>query len=191
MSAVYQRSPARVAFTMIELLIVLGLLAALVAFSWPAIGGMQAKGQLRIAAKQVRAMLAQARLEALESGTVRQFRYEPGTGRFEITAAEADGAAHTPGTAALSAAAESAPNTLPAGVRFETPSPTAAAADAGLPAESLDATWSAPLLFFPNGRTSNARLRLQGQRDFTVQLTLRGVTGAVAIGPLARVTERP
>lgn len=50
--------------------------------------------------------------------------------------------------------------------------------------------WSAPILFYPNGRTTNARITLKGQRGFEVTVTLRGLTGTARIGPLVR-PEQP
>ena len=54
-----------------------------------------------------------------------------------------------------------------------------------------DANWSIPIVFFPNGRSSNARIRLAGPRGLSVEVTLRGTNGATRIGPLERREERP
>jgi prepilin-type N-terminal cleavage/methylation domain-containing protein len=54
-----------------------------------------------------------------------------------------------------------------------------------------DANWSAPILFFPNGRSSSARIRLAGARGQSIEVTLRGANGATRIGPLERREERP
>jgi hypothetical protein len=54
-----------------------------------------------------------------------------------------------------------------------------------------DAGWSSPIVFFPNGRSTNARIRLDGSNGFRVEVALRGLTGTVQIGPLERVDERP
>jgi hypothetical protein len=44
--------------------------------------------------------------------------------------------------------------------------------------------WSTPIVFYPNGRTSNAEIELIGDRDYRIQLQLRGVTGAIVVGEL-------
>ena len=44
--------------------------------------------------------------------------------------------------------------------------------------------WSEPIVFYPNGRTSNAVIQLVGDRDYRIHLTLRGVTGAIFVSPL-------
>lgn len=51
--------------------------------------------------------------------------------------------------------------------------------------ELLDqADWSTPVVFYPNGRTSNAVIQLVGDHDYRIRFTLRGVTGAVFVGRL-------
>jgi prepilin-type N-terminal cleavage/methylation domain-containing protein len=54
-----------------------------------------------------------------------------------------------------------------------------------------DANWSAPIVFFPNGRSVNARIRLAGPRGLWIEVTLRGTNGATRIGPLERREEGP
>lgn len=46
--------------------------------------------------------------------------------------------------------------------------------------------WSEPIVFYPNGRTSDAEIELAGDRDYRIQLTLRGITGAITVGALQR-----
>jgi len=46
--------------------------------------------------------------------------------------------------------------------------------------------WSSPIVFYPNGRTSNAVIELVGERDYRIRLTVRGVTGAIFISKLER-----
>jgi Tfp pilus assembly protein FimT len=53
--------------------------------------------------------------------------------------------------------------------------------------ESAD--WSEPIVFYPNGRTSNGEIELVGDREYRIRLTLRGVTGAIEVSPLERPPE--
>ena len=183
-------------FTLLELIVVLAVLALVAALSWPAVRGLLAKSQLQNAAKQLRAALVRARLSAMESGTVRQFRYEPGSGRYEVSVVATLDA---PEDAGLTAEGGPAPGgkrvvteSLPGGVVFEG---TAAWADllgeADLGEARGEGGWSAPVLFYPNGRTSGARLRLAGRGDYGIVVTLRAVTGTVAIGPLEQAELLP
>jgi prepilin-type N-terminal cleavage/methylation domain-containing protein len=64
--------------------------------------------------------------------------------------------------------------------------------------ETLDSPlleeWSPPIVFYPNGRTSDATLQLSGDRDYRVRVMLRGITGAITVGHLEvpdRGTEIP
>jgi type II secretory pathway pseudopilin PulG len=45
------------------------------------------------------------------------------------------------------------------------------------------ATWSAPILFYPDGTTSTALLLLKNARPRCLEVRLRGFTGIAAIGP--------
>jgi hypothetical protein len=143
-----------------------------------------------------------------------QFRYQPGTGRFEI--APQISAASTepdPDVTPTERSARNAPpddwagdlealaaktsrRDLPDGVSF-CPMPTDATADKRSPAgpagressSTSDDEWSAPIVFQPNGRTSNARIRLFGEGKFSIDVILRGLTGVAIANELARDEE--
>ena len=51
------------------------------------------------------------------------------------------------------------------------------------------ADWSAPIIFYPNGRSADATVRLYGDRDFQVDVNLRGVMGTVEVAAPVRVPE--
>jgi prepilin-type N-terminal cleavage/methylation domain-containing protein len=51
------------------------------------------------------------------------------------------------------------------------------------------ADWSAPIIFYPNGRSADATVRLYGERDFQVEVNLRGVLGTVEVAAPVRVRE--
>lgn len=194
------RPPIRRAYTLLELLIVLAIVVAVAAVSLPALGRPLAKSRLRSAAKQLRVALIRARLEAIESGAAQQFRYQPGTGYFQVSAkSESAGAglrvpAGGEGIDAGEAlgddpaSPQAAQYELPDDVLFFDPS----APDA-LPGEPLAAAsyhgmiWSAPIIFYPNGRTFNTRIRLRGEYDYYVDVMLRGLTGASRIGDVQRL----
>jgi len=93
---------------------------------------------------------------------------------------------------------------LPDGVRFVDPSsigPAADVAESGPEPEaatsfdefdwSAAAGWSAPIIFYPNGKAADARILLIGQRDFQIPVTLRGLTGIVTVGQLGRRESAP
>ncbi len=50
--------------------------------------------------------------------------------------------------------------------------------------ETAEVGWSAPVLIYPTGRAENASFVLLGPDGYFVTVTLRGLTGAVSVGPL-------
>ena len=190
------RTSTRSAYTLLEMLIVLAVLAVLASLSWPAVRGMLRRSELRSAAKQVRAALTKARLSAIETGVPHQFRYRPGTGRFEVRPLpESLDEGEVPAAWARTRQRrdeESSEDTILSGVWFADP-PSARNGSVAPPshATSDDAGWSAPTVFFPNGRSGDARIRLAGSDGFSIEIGLRGLTGSTRIGPPERPEERP
>ncbi|HUT95788.1 MAG TPA: prepilin-type N-terminal cleavage/methylation domain-containing protein [Thermoguttaceae bacterium] len=193
------RRSTRRGYTLLELLIVVAVVLVVASLTLPALNRPFAKSKLRDSAKQLRVALSRARLEAIGSGAPQQFRYQPGAGVYEITArSTAEGGGFLP--VALEGGVEEAPVAedstypaaaryeLPEGVRFFDPSASEIPPDEpdSIPSES-DESWSAPIVFYPNGRTFNARLRLYGEYDYYVDVTLRGLTGASRIGEIQRL----
>ena len=83
--------------------------------------------------------------------------------------------------------------TLPDGITFASSEVTAADAP-GDPTQQLpstmdattksDASWSQPILFYLDGTCSNARLVLKNDRDFSIEISLRGLTGVTTVGDI-------
>ena len=63
-------------FTLIEMLIVLAVLAAMAAFTLPAMRGPLDKSRLRAAGQQIQAALSKARSLSVREGIPVEFRYE-------------------------------------------------------------------------------------------------------------------
>jgi len=183
----------------VELLIVVALLAVILALSVPSLRKLSAKSELRNAARQLRVTLLEARLAAIDSGSLAYFRYQLGGGRFEVgrgsrvsslshqARQEQDGAEPNQldvGTTTGDKATE--PQSLPRGVRFAEPltdrQPPPSAAVSEVPDED---SWSAPIVFYANGRTRNARIALVNE-SFRIELDVRGLTGTVQISQVER-----
>jgi type II secretory pathway pseudopilin PulG len=184
----------------VELLIVVALLALILTLSLPSLRKLSSKSELRNAARQLRVTLLESRLAAIESGGLTYVRYQPGGERFEagrgselstlpartkqpMFAAEPD----QPGSAAAAPHEASQPQRLPRGVRFadsltERQLPTPAAVGELPDADS----WSTPILFYPNGRTRNARIELVNEA-YRIELNVRGLTGTVQISQVERL----
>ncbi|MCA9109451.1 MAG: prepilin-type N-terminal cleavage/methylation domain-containing protein [Planctomycetaceae bacterium] len=207
-------------FTLVELLIVCGLLAAIAAMSWPAVRGSLAKSRLKKAASDLRTTIGRTRNDAIRKGQSFSLRYELNGSRYRIerfsgqTPDVSDGTGDLPvslndgSTVGLEPSSneegdfEPIEKELPEGVRFtsvDVESTDASiesfpSAEALAPAEEIlgpevaeSTEWSEPIVFHANGRTDNAQLRVINQRDFFIDLSLRGLTGIVTSTPPARI----
>jgi len=187
----------RRAVTLLELLLTLSLLVALMALAWPALDGPLARQRLRSAADQVRARWGQARVQAMSTGQTYLFRCVVNSDRYTIECrsgpefvADAIDVEGTEGFAEDSddsADTQKSEYTLPEKVTF-----VAGEASQDARAQTVDygtdspggseEDWSEPILFYPDGTTSTARLVLRNQRDYCIELSLRGLTGATRVG---------
>lgn len=193
----------RCGYTLLELLIVLAILVMVLGLAWPSMRTMSQTGQLRDAARQLRIELLEARLDAIQSGSVRLFRYQPGTGFYEVSSSSdyeavdelglvaTSDAAIEDGSANPDVGAELSPQSeLSNDIIFFDPSTEPMPDfDQDLASESIGQAWSTPIVFYPNGRTLNGRLRLATRR-YAVGLSLRGLTGTITIGDVQRLEDR-
>lgn len=186
-------STKRRGYTLSEVLLVLGVIATVAALAQPALRSSLGDSRLRSAARQIRTELAKTRLRAMQSGTAQRFRYQVEHNCFEIAPADFDAdefnagtepsgklatepvptdravAADGAGPAALPGS-QAVQRELPEGVLFDP-------AEAHLTAVIDEEGWSAPIVFYPNGRAADATIRLRGERGTVVDVSLRGLTG--------------
>ena len=193
--SIFNSSPPRRAFTLVEVLLVLALLVIISGISWVALQGPLARQRLRSAADAVRTEWCQARVDAMKSGHTYAFRYRVRGDRYHL-GPQGDQAAADSSAAAPAAAPDDeelgddpppppVDKKLPRGIRFlpsEGGSDLAAMGDAPQSgaAEGGDA-WSDPIYFYADGSTSDARLLLAADRHAALRLMLRGVTGTVTV----------
>ena len=226
--AARQRLPHSRGFTLLEMLIVLAILAAVAAWTWPSMRRQMIASELRDAGKQVRDQLARARHRAVDTGTLQQFRFQPGKRGFEVTVlplatlgcntastltadtSAVGGALGTtrddpqqpradrhelPEGAYFLSAAAAADDTSIAGFDSGTDPPDSAVEDnssappvepTDLATNQADDIWSQPIVFYPNGRTTDATIRLANRTGAHLDVTLRGLTGVAKVGRLQR-----
>ena len=202
--AVSRRQAARRGVTLIELLLVLGLLVVMGSLASPVIDNSFLTARLRRGGDRVLAAWSKARLEAIESGEVMQFTFEPGGSSFRVTAwdpVSAQGGATGVPVGASAGAVTSSPLANRTAGPGSSPTAAMAKAEESLPAQitfhdgnavvvnaddrqreltSLSAAgggWSTPILFFPDGSTTDAAITLATDRKQYQRVTLRGLTG--------------
>ncbi|MDB5345341.1 MAG: hypothetical protein JWP89_3718 [Schlesneria sp.] len=192
-------------YTLMEMLLVLTVVAVIVAVAWPNIMRMSGQQKLTEAAEKVRSVAASARVHAIESGLVYQFRYEPGGRHFLTVPFEREFESVSPnarGTGTALGRFSKASGVLPTGVTFAAPTLTGtggsntAAMGTGqkLPPTALDGlpdagtlgslSWSGPIQFQPDGSSMDMSLDLVDKRDQRITLRIRGVTGSIGVSRL-------
>lgn len=77
-----RESALRPAFTLFEMVLVIVVLVAVAALTWPSLSRIYGHYQLQQSAQVAQVRLMAARIHALETGTPYQFRFEPGGRRF-------------------------------------------------------------------------------------------------------------
>ncbi len=197
-------APPRRAFTLLELLLVLGVLVILSGMAWPVLDRLLTSERLAKSADRVRASWVSARASAIESGRILAFRYEPDGTRYRLALQEEVDEfeeRRPPSLAKLPLE-----QTLPSGVRFlasqdNQATPGNPADPAALDPETsreptapdnldqADANLSAPILFFPDGTCSSARVTLRNDSGWRVEIQLRGMTGVVTASRPQRSEE--
>ncbi len=200
-------SNARRGFTLLEVLLTLCMLVIIMGLAWPVVKGPIDTLRLRRTADEVHAQWASARVEAMDSGRTYMFRHSLGEEQndYRITCYSATESTGDPvhdetfdgsagGLGLAGAPREPITGTLPEGIMFlvsETEADNRAvltqAVSGGSDADSAE--WSTPILFYPDGTTSNSVLQLRNDRNSCIELSLRGLTGMVTIGKVTTAEE--
>jgi Tfp pilus assembly protein FimT len=205
----------RSGLTLLEVCLVLVLLVVMALLVRPMLEGPLDGRRLRLAADTVRAEWAAARNRAMRTGEVQAFHLCQGTGQHRTERfANPSGDLETdlPGAsgAAVGATSTGDPNEAPVinGVRVKTLSERVvfydllvqndvrsqqysledSTAAAGL---MTTGTWMTPILFYPDGTCSSARVVLQAPRGRSISIDLRGVTGTTLLGPVLSAEQTP
>jgi len=199
----------RTGMTLLEILLALGVVAILATLAWPSVMRLHGEQKLLDSAEKVRALVATARVHAIESGLAYQFRYEIGGNHFLVVPFEkefegVDSRTKQAGTAEGLGRFSKAGGNLPEGVKFpklnnSTSASTTGAGQqltsdalSGLPgADRLSGlSWSGPIVFQPDGSSTDTEFSVVDLRSQRITLRVRGITGAVAVGRLQREDHR-
>ena len=181
------RQPAsrRNGLTLIEVILVLSLLVVIGAVSVPYLNGSFSRAHLHGASDVVRDAFARGRLAAVQTGQTHVLRFEPKGSRYQIVPLDHLGLPETSALPPDDPDAEHSPHDmlrvsqarLPDNVIFAAGDVAASNQVAALLGAPADEAWSAPVLFNPDGTTSDASVLLQNDQGQTIRVTLRGMTG--------------
>lgn len=192
-------------FTLIEMLLVLAILVVLASLAAPALRGVMQDAALKSAADQVRVEWTKAHVQAMKTGRIQVFRFEVGGTKFSVQpfAAADDELEAAPAVQGFGAADEEQASprldktvavTLPEGTKFVAGSAALVGRSQDIEQDIRDANrfesdWSQPILFYPDGSTSDAYVIVANEREVGLRVELRGITGAATLGEITAVEE--
>jgi prepilin-type N-terminal cleavage/methylation domain-containing protein len=196
---------SRRGLTLLEMILVLSVILAVAAVALPMLRGPMEDQRLKKTGDVLRAQWARARATAMQTGRMQLFQYQVGTDLYSVISwyDESDLLESTPnaivptGPVSPQLDARSALNPLgvrgaklPEGITFyagESRS-DARAAEATSDLSGALATAGPPIVFFPDGSASDARVILTNQRFF-LEVRLRGLTGIARVSDLLTAEE--
>jgi len=193
------------AFTLIEVLLVLAILVVVAAAAAPALRGVMRDAALKNAAETVRIHWTKAHVKAMKTGRIQVFRFEQDGARFTVQpwAAADDEIEAAPsvqgfGTEEEETASprldESSAVSLPEGTKFIAGAAAVQGRSQAIEqdiqdANRFEADWSQPILFYPDGSTSDAWVIVGNEREVGIRVDLRGMTGTATLGDVTAVEE--
>lgn len=174
-----------------EMVVVMSVIVGMASMSWPTIRNSLSKSQLQSAAKQVSADLSKARLTAIQTGVPQEFRFQVDQNAYEIAprmrvTAHAAAAGVESATEDSEDSEDAIQHQLADGLKFIIAKPEEEAAPQETILASADATWSEPIIFYPNGRASQAAFELEGDQGMRVEIKLNSMTGTPKLGSLQK-----
>jgi type II secretory pathway pseudopilin PulG len=184
----------RSALTLVEVCLVLALLIVIASFAIPLLGGAVERRSLISSASLVQASWSKARLAAMESGQTYALRVEPKGSRFQLVSLDQLGLPESQNVPATNPDVDYTPsemmrlsrNQLPEGVIFAKLDVSSSAQMAAVYGSSGGGPWSQPILFYPDGTTSDASVLLEIESGQTIRVTLRGLTGSSGATEMGR-----
>ncbi|MBX3438969.1 MAG: hypothetical protein KF861_15870 [Planctomycetaceae bacterium] len=197
-----QDSRSRVAFTLLELVLVLSVLAVIVSIGWPSVVRYMGDEAVRESAQLVQSAAAGTRIKAIDTGLTYQFRYEPNGKRFVVIPFDPPENIDSTTAASTTTSGQSEYPVLSGEIaetcRFVSPEDglfSSATVErlpremfANLPdASDLEATaWAPAVLFYSDGTATDATFRIEDDAQRSIAFSIRALTGTVAMDPLER-----
>jgi len=191
-------------YTLMEMLLVLAILVMVAALSAPALNGVMRRANLTAAGDAVRIDFTRAHVKAMKTGRIQVFRYELGGRKYRVQPWIAGDDSletnleNTTASEGLAMQVEGAPS-ADTGVEKELPEGTTfAAGDAveesrgmvvsdAAAGDSGGGDWSRPILFYPDGSSSDAYVVVGDEFERGMRIDLSGLTGTAKVGPVAEL----
>jgi type II secretory pathway pseudopilin PulG len=180
--------------TLVELWLVLAILVAIAAITAPAMQGTFSRTALNSGSAIVREAFAKGRLAAVQTGKTHVFRFEQKGARYQLIDLDALSLPENSSLSPEDKDDDHSPSDmlrlhltrLPDNVIFAAGNVSASNQVAAMLGSPKDNVWSPPVLFNPDGTTSDASVLLQNDRGQTVRVTLRGLTGIASASDIGR-----
>jgi len=193
---------ARRAFTLMEILLVLVILVAVAALATPLFIRQMRDATLRAAAEQVRTEWNKAHIAAMKTGQIQVFRFQSSGRKFKIEpytaeseTADAVGSTNTfAPPPPVDVQDDNSRAQLPEGIKF-LEGQTVEEERAKVVEEAMGmgggggGEWSQPILFYPDGVSSDAWLVVADEHNSAIRVELRGLTGLAVMGDLTTPDE--
>ena len=183
---------SRRGFTLLELILVIGILVAISAIALPTVTRSFSSQSLLKAADRVRVSMGQARVRAIRTGQIHAVGYVPGRSWIDIASLEqlptiANRAGRRLQEQRRGITSNYDDDLLPGRVIFVAGQTVvdARAADAG----PTDTSQLRTILFYPDGTSQDARLTLQNEDGRLIDVALRGLTGIASVQPRNEVRQ--
>ena len=193
------------AFTILELVLALAVIATVAGLAWPFMIRFSGEQALKENSESVRARLARTRLSSMGSGLTYQFRYEPHGRQCIVLPAERplDSPGQASGTTTDGVISYPAQVLeLAEGMQFlsSPPGPAALTQQAvtverlsedwltqfGAPTTLAQVGWATPILFRPDGTADDATLIVSDADGRYQAITVRGLTATASVGSIER-----
>lgn len=174
----------RNAFTLIELILVLGVMVMIFSLAIPLATRTMGSHALRQSADRVRVAMGQARVKAIKSGQIQAMFFQNNSdwfnvGPFNQILAQEGLANRQSQIANNNARTDLGDNRLPNGINFVSGLTVAdgRAADALSRGGGSGSSQIQPILFYPDGTAQDARVFLKDEKQNMTSVQLRGLTG--------------
>lgn len=189
--------------TLLELLLVLAVCVAAAAMVLPTLRGPLENQRLRKAGDAVRAEWNRTRVLAMKTGRIQIFQCEFGTNTYVVQTwvADSDDQQSTndavPGFGTAKRGSGFNPiqdeRTITEGILFQSGEAAEDSRGSSIVSQfgSANTQQSTPILFYPDGTTSTAKVVLANDRGSYLVVSLRGLTGVSQISDLLSFEELP